>query len=34
MKARRVAMDADIQKYEMGKGMEDGFELFAKIVEN
>ncbi len=32
MKARRVAMDADIQKYEMGKGMEDGFELFIDVV--
>ena len=32
MKCRRVELLADVQKYETGKGLEDGFELFSEIV--
>ena len=32
MKCRRVEMEADVVKYELGKGMEDGFELWADVV--
>ena len=32
MKCRRVAFSADVEKYELGKGIEDGFELFSEIV--
>jgi len=32
MKCRRVGMDADVVKYELGKGMEDGFELWTDVV--
>lgn len=32
MKARRVPLKADVEKYEIGKGMEDGFELFSDVV--
>lgn len=32
MKSRRIALEADVEKYEIGKGMEDGFELWPKIV--
>lgn len=32
MKCKRVDLKADVQKYELGKGLEDGFELFSEIV--
>ena len=32
MKCRRVELIADVQKYELGKGLEDGFELYSEIV--
>ena len=32
MKCRRVEMEADVIKYELDKGLEDGFELWADVV--
>lgn len=32
MKCKRVGLLADVQEYEMDKGLEDGFELFADVV--
>lgn len=32
MKCRRIAMEADVEKYETGKGLEDGFELMADVI--
>lgn len=32
MKSRRVALAADVNKYETGKGLEDGFELWSEVV--
>lgn len=32
MKCIRVAMEADVEKYESGKGLEDGFELMADVI--
>ena len=32
MKCRRVEMNVDVVKYELGKGLEDGFELWADVV--
>ena len=32
MKCKRAELMADVQKYELGKGLEDGFELFSEIV--
>ncbi len=32
MKCRRVALDAEIEKYEVGKGMEDGVEFMSDVV--
>ena len=32
MKSKRVALEADIIKYEPGKGMEDGVELLSDVV--
>ena len=32
MKCKRVAMDARVEKYELGKGLEDGFELWTEVV--
>ncbi len=32
MKCRRVALESEVEKYEVGKGMEDGFELWADVV--
>lgn len=32
MKCRRIEMEADVVKYEPGKGLEDGFELWADVV--
>ena len=32
MKCRRVSMEAEVVKYELGKGLEDGFELWTDVV--
>ena len=32
MKCIRTALEADVVKYEVGKGIEDGFEEWVKIV--
>ncbi len=32
MKVRRLGLNGTIEKYEVGKGLEDGFELFADIM--
>lgn len=32
MKSRRKNLDADVVKYEIGKGLEDGVELWADVV--
>ena len=32
MKYRRIGLSAEVKKYEYGKGMEDGFELWADVV--
>ena len=32
MKARRIALETDVVKYEPGKGLEDGFELWSDVV--
>ena len=32
MKCERVALKAEVVKYELGKGLEDGFELFSEVV--
>ncbi|MBR1391160.1 MAG: hypothetical protein IJ567_06940 [Lachnospiraceae bacterium] len=32
MKCRRTGLVADVEKYEMGQGMEDGFELWSDVV--
>lgn len=32
MKCRRVPMEADVEEYQPGKGLEDGFELFTDVV--
>ena len=32
MKCIRVAMEADVVKYEVGKNLEDGFELWSDVV--
>ncbi len=32
MKYRRVPMEADVEKYETGRGLEDGFELWSDVV--
>ena len=32
MNYRRTPIEADVFKYEIGKGMEDGFELCADVV--
>ncbi|MDD7637865.1 MAG: hypothetical protein PUJ55_13130 [Clostridiales bacterium] len=32
MKSRRIPLEADVVKYEVGKGMEDGFELWSDVV--
>lgn len=33
-KYRRAELIVEAQKYEFGKGMEDGFELWTKVVTN
>ncbi|MDD6812621.1 MAG: hypothetical protein PUD93_12340 [Lachnospiraceae bacterium] len=32
MKCIRTEMVSDVEKYEVGKGLEDGFELWADVV--
>lgn len=32
MKCIRAAIEADVEKYEAGKGLEDGFELLADVI--
>ena len=32
MQSRRKPLSADVEKYEVGKRMEDGFELFSDVV--
>lgn len=32
MKSRRIALEAEVEKYEVGKGYEDGFELWSEVV--
>ena len=32
MKSRRIPLESEVDKYEVGKGMEDGFELFSDVV--
>lgn len=32
MKCKRVALEAEVVKYEPGKGLEDGVELWADVV--
>lgn len=32
MKCKRAELMADVQKYELGKGLEDGFELWSRVV--
>lgn len=32
MKCRRSELLADVQKYEPGKGLEDGFELWSEVI--
>ena len=32
MKCMRVALKVDVEKYEIGKGMEDGVELWTDVV--
>jgi len=32
MKCRRIGLEADVQKYEIGKGMEDGFATWSDVV--
>ena len=32
MKSRRIPLETDVEKYEVGKGMEDGFEPWSDVV--
>lgn len=32
MKCRRVEMISDVEKYEVGKNLEDGFEVWSNVV--
>ena len=32
MQSRRTALTADVEKYEIGQGLEDGFELWSDVV--
>lgn len=32
MKSRRIPLAADVDKYEIGKGLEDGLELWSEVV--
>ena len=33
MKCRRADLEVDVEKYEVGKHMEDGFELLLKSIK-
>ena len=33
-KFKRAGFDVEAQKYELGQGMEDGFELWSKVITN
>ena len=32
MQSRRTVLTADVEKYEIGQGLEDGFELWSDVV--
>lgn len=32
MKCKRVGLESTVEQYEVGKGMEDGFELWTEVV--
>lgn len=32
MRARRTPLESNVEKYEVGKGLEDGFELWSDVV--
>lgn len=32
MKCKRVGLSADVEKYEPGRNLEDGFELWSEVV--
>lgn len=32
MKCRRVTMEAEVEKYEVGRDLEDGFEVWSDVV--
>ncbi|MBO4909886.1 MAG: hypothetical protein J5476_11480 [Lachnospiraceae bacterium] len=32
MKCRRVPLEADVFKFELGKGLEDGYELYSDVI--
>ena len=32
MQSRRTALTANVEKYEIGQGLEDGFELWSDVV--
>ena len=32
MKSRRIGLEAEVVKYEPGKGLEDGVELWSDVV--
>ena len=32
MRCKRVALEAEVIKYEIGQGLEDGFELWSDVV--
>ena len=32
MKCKRVELKADVQKYEVGQGLEDGYELWSDVI--
>ena len=34
MKCQRTPLAAEVEKYELNKGIEDGFELWSKVITN
>lgn len=34
MKYERASLEVDVDKYEAGKGLEDGFQLWSNVVTN
>ena len=32
MRCQRTPLEAEVQKYELGKGLEDGFELLSDVI--